>query len=158
MVLQNTVELQENVSESQLRIANSDDMLSIVGHPRQHNRQSSQKRVMTPLEEEPDNMRQPISAGTGQNTVPTVRPPHVHECLSHLPDLRDHNRAREKEQYMYNYEPPVPCSATLTPSIAPPCFAHEVISHPFPRPFIVRNVDKYSSDSKSNHWITDYLT
>lgn len=43
-------------------------------------------------------------------------------------------------------------------NIAPPCFAYEVIRHPFPNPFIVRGLDKYSGDLKLDHWLNDYLT
>lgn len=46
----------------------------------------------------------------------------------------------------------------LTASIALPCFAYEVITHPFPKPFIVCSMDKYSGDAKLDHWLSDYLT
>lgn len=61
------------------------------------------------------------------------------------------------ERYGNNYEAPVSCSATLTSGIAPPCFGYMVITHPFPTPFIVRGVEKYSGDSKPDHWLNDYL-
>lgn len=63
-LLRNAVELLENISGPRLRLSNADDVLSAAGHPRQHNRQSSQPRVMAPPEEEPGNMCQPISAIT----------------------------------------------------------------------------------------------
>lgn len=40
----------------------------------------------------------------------------------------------------------------------PPCFGYEVITHPFPQSFIVRDVEKYSGDAKANQWLNDYLT
>ena len=40
--------------------------------------------------------------------------------------------------------------------IAPPCFEYEVITHPFPKPFIVHGVDKYFSNSKLDQCVSDY--
>lgn len=62
------------------------------------------------------------------------------------------------ERYGHNYEAPVPRLTALTSGIAPPCSGYEVIMHPFPQPFIVWGVKKYSSDTKPDHWLNDYLT
>lgn len=82
----------------------------------------------------------------------------IHECLMHRPDARDAIRAHEKERYGYDYEPTTAVSMPLTTSIASPCFGYEVITHPFPRPFIMHSMDKYSGDAKPDHWLSDYLT
>lgn len=46
----------------------------------------------------------------------------------------------------------------MTASIAPSCFAYEVIPCPFLKPFIACGVDKYSGDLKPDHCLSDYLT
>lgn len=41
----------------------------------------------------------------------------------------------------------------------PACFGQEVIASPlFPPTLVVHGVEKYSGDTKSDHWLNDYLT
>lgn len=75
--------------------------------------------------------------------------------LGSPPYLWDHLRACAMECYVHDYEAPVPW---LTSGIAPPCFGYIVITHHFPQPLIVRGIEKYSSDTKPDHWLRDYLT
>lgn len=61
------------------------------------------------------------------------------------------------EHYGNNYVAAVPRSSPLTAGMAPKSFAYEVITHPFPKPFIIRGIQKYFDDSKPDHWLSDYL-
>lgn len=98
-VLRNVVELQENISESRQRLADSDTILSNAGHLRKENRLGSVPREVAPAAEEHRDLRQPISAIMGRNPAPPPpRAPLVHDRLGHHPDLRDHLRAHEKER------------------------------------------------------------
>jgi hypothetical protein len=92
--------------------------------------------------EEASALNQPIWLTPLRSGLPPTSPITVNEHLGHRPDLWGAIRAREKERYGYNYEPAAATSTPLTASIVPPYFAYEVITHPFPKPFIVHDMDK----------------
>lgn len=88
-VLRNTVELQENISNSRQRLTGSDNVLSAAGHPSKDNRQASVPRMEAPPMGEAGNLRQAISTVAGWNMVPLspwALP--MHDRLGHQPDLR----------------------------------------------------------------------
>lgn len=98
--------------------------------------------------EEASALNQPIRLALVRSGLPPTCPVSVHERLGHRLDAQDANQAHEKEHYDYDYEPATVASTPLTTCIAPPYFIYEMIMHPFPKPFIMRSMDKYSRDAK----------
>lgn len=66
-VLCNTLELQENITESRQRLVGADSVLSAMGHRPQNNRQGLVPRSEAPHRGEDGNLRQAISASTTHN-------------------------------------------------------------------------------------------
>ena len=154
-VLHGMVELQDNVSVSKDRLAGTDSVLSAANHPAREQRQESVQWPEPAPEAEVANLRQPISAVAVQQRVALPpRGPVIAGHPAHFPDPR----TRATEYYGQNPRAPPPRFNSLTSSIAPACFGHAVITHPFPQPFVIRGVEKYSGDTKPDHWLNDYLT
>ena len=150
-----TVELQENVERSRDRLAGTASILSTANHPPREQRQGSVQRPKATPAVEARNLRQPISAVAAQQRamLPTGGP----VATGHLGSYPD-PRTKATEHYGQNQGAPPPRFNSLMSSIAPPCFGHAVITHPFPQPFIVLGVGKYPGDTKPDHWLNDYLT
>ena len=113
------------------------------------------QRLEAAPEADAGNLCQPISAMAVQQQVAlSPRGPVATGHLDPYPDLR----TRATEHYRQNQEAPLSRFNSLTSSLTPPCFGHAVITHPFPQPFIMRGVEKYSGNTKPDHWLNDYLT
>ena len=154
-VLHRTVELQDNVSRSRDRLAGTDSVLSAANHPAREQRQDSVQRPEAAPGAEVGNLRQQISVvALQQRAAIPPRGPMTAGQPAYLPDPW----TRATEHYGQNPGAPPPRFTSLTSSIAPACFGQAVIAHPFPQPFVVRGIEKYSGDTKPDHWLNDYLT